>query len=282
MNVQDILLSSIKAGENSRLNVDQDDLSQLMASIEDIGLLSPIGIHRDGKSFKVIFGNRRLQAFQKLGRHEIPAVILPPDATEDDLLWAHLAENLQRKDLSPAEEGKAYLELINSRNLKRGELAELLNISKNRVDSAINVINRIPEEYHGRIASAGNKRRVRRGKIPVSVANKLVGARSLHRLTKANMGKLFEAATKNPRHVQKNLAKHIAAIKQGVTFSEASGADSYTFRVTVSKKEIRRINRTYIKSGVAKSFAGVARQMLSGKIKDRMKLEEVIERAESV
>lgn len=92
--VMDVSLSLIKIGERARK--DLGDLDALAASIDALGLLQPIGIDSNDR---LIFGERRLRAFEKLGREKIPARIVHVPS----LLLAERAENELRKDFTPSE-----------------------------------------------------------------------------------------------------------------------------------------------------------------------------------
>ena len=91
-------ISEIKVGERARK--DTGDLSELVASIEQIGLLHPIIITPDKT---LISGLRRLEALRALGRTEAPAIIATNLASAHQLLLAERDENICRKDLTPSE-----------------------------------------------------------------------------------------------------------------------------------------------------------------------------------
>lgn len=80
----------------TRVRRDFGDIAALAASIDEIGLLQPIGISAD---HRLVFGERRLRAFQQLGRDTIPARIV----NIDSLVRGEYAENEIRKDFTPSE-----------------------------------------------------------------------------------------------------------------------------------------------------------------------------------
>ena len=87
-------ISAIKVGFRHRK--DMGDIGALAASIEDVGLLQPIGIT---PSFDLVFGERRLEAFKELGRNKIPARFIDIEA----IARGERAENMVRKDFTPGE-----------------------------------------------------------------------------------------------------------------------------------------------------------------------------------
>src|SRR3982751_1312843 len=81
------------------------DLSELIASIAEKGILEPLLVRQRGERFQIIAGERRYQAAIQAGLRELPAVI--KDADEAETLELALIENLQRKDLTAFEEADA-------------------------------------------------------------------------------------------------------------------------------------------------------------------------------
>src|ERR1044072_9811548 len=81
------------------------DLSELIASITEKGILEPLVVRQRGERFQIVAGERRYQASVQGGLRELPGVIRGVDDTE--MLELALIENLQRKDLTPVEEAEA-------------------------------------------------------------------------------------------------------------------------------------------------------------------------------
>src|SRR4029077_10645482 len=81
------------------------DLSELIASIGEKGILEPLVVRQRGDRFQIVAGERRYQAAVQVGLRDLPVVIR--DADEAEMLELALIENLQRKDLTPFEESEA-------------------------------------------------------------------------------------------------------------------------------------------------------------------------------
>ena len=81
------------------------DLSELIASIAEKGIIEPLVVRQRGERFQIIAGERRYQASVQAGLRELPVVIREVDDTE--VIELALIENLQRKDLTPFEEAEA-------------------------------------------------------------------------------------------------------------------------------------------------------------------------------
>lgn len=93
-------------------------LEELAASIRSVGLLQPLLIT---PANVVIAGHRRLQATKLAGLSEVAVIVR--DVSEVEQISLMLVENIQRQDLNPAQEGMAYLHLID-RGLKVSEICE--------------------------------------------------------------------------------------------------------------------------------------------------------------
>jgi len=126
-----IKLKDIKHVENSRMR-GTDDVSDLMEDIEQRGLLENIGIRK--KDNALIFGNRRVKAFEKLGYIEIPCDFFE-DVSDDELLITNLAENIKRRQIGSIEIGR-ICSMLKDRGMTRSEMAVKLGLPINRIESA--------------------------------------------------------------------------------------------------------------------------------------------------
>src|SRR5262245_12819713 len=81
------------------------DLSDLIASIGEKGVIEPLIVRRRGDRFQIIAGERRYQASVQVGLRELPVVVR--DVDDAEVIELALIENLQRKDLTPFEEAEA-------------------------------------------------------------------------------------------------------------------------------------------------------------------------------
>lgn len=99
--------------DQPRYRFGEESLQELVNSIEEIGLLSPIKVRKaEGGRYKIIYGNRRYLACSKLGRETIPAIV--SEATDDtEIYLEQVAENLTREGFTPIEEGEAFHKLLN-------------------------------------------------------------------------------------------------------------------------------------------------------------------------
>jgi ParB family chromosome partitioning protein len=118
------------------------DLSELMASIAEKGIIEPIIVRRRGQRFQIIAGERRYQAAVQVGLTEVPAVIR--DVDDIEVIEIALIENLQRKDLTPFEEAEALAQL-SEHGLTHDQLAKRVGKSRTAITETL-ALNQMPED----------------------------------------------------------------------------------------------------------------------------------------
>ena len=93
-----------------RKQFDEDAIEELADSIKQYGVIQPLIVQKKDKYYEIIAGERRWRACKKAGLKEVPVIIKNYD--EKETLKISLIENLQREDLNPIEEAKAYEQLL--------------------------------------------------------------------------------------------------------------------------------------------------------------------------
>ena len=125
-----------------RKNFDKNSLEELTASIRERGIIQPIIVRASEDSndkYELIAGERRWQAAQNAGLHEVPAVILNVDNLKS--LEFAIVENVQRKDLNPIEEAEGYQRLINEFNYDQEKVAKFIGKSRAHISNCIRLLN---------------------------------------------------------------------------------------------------------------------------------------------
>jgi len=118
--------------DQPRRNFDEEALAELAASIASRGVIQPVIVRRRGPGrYQLVAGERRWRAAQKAQVHEIPALIR--DLEDRDVMALALIENIQRKDLNPVEEARAYQRLAALESMTQSEIAELVDKSRSHV-----------------------------------------------------------------------------------------------------------------------------------------------------
>lgn len=115
-----------------RTHFDEEALAELAASIEARGVIQPIIVRPKGEgTYQLVAGERRWRAAQKARLHQIPAIIRELDDRE--VMALALIENIQREDLNPIEEARAYHRLSEDERMSQAEIAKLVDKSRSHV-----------------------------------------------------------------------------------------------------------------------------------------------------
>ena len=114
--------------EQPRKTFDEEKLQELAGSIKRYGVLQPLLVKKNGSFYEIIAGERRWRASQLAGLKEVPVVL--KEYSRQEAMEISLIENVQRADLNPIEEAKAYQQLIREFDLTQEEIAE--RVAKNR------------------------------------------------------------------------------------------------------------------------------------------------------
>jgi ParB family chromosome partitioning protein len=115
-----------------RSRFDEDALESLASSIASRGVIQPIIVSPlGGGRYRLVAGERRWRAAQKARLHKIPALVRELDQRE--VMALALIENLQREDLNPVEEARAYQKLSDDEGMTQAEIAKLVDKSRSHV-----------------------------------------------------------------------------------------------------------------------------------------------------
>ncbi len=121
-----------------RVRFREDALEELARSIRTSGIIQPLILRRVGNRFQVIAGERRWRAAQRAGLLRVPAILR--DVTEEQALEITLVENIQREDLNPLEQARAFQRLIDDFHLTQEDVAERTGKDRATVANAIRLL----------------------------------------------------------------------------------------------------------------------------------------------
>ncbi len=121
-----------------RTNFNINELEQLTSSIEKLGLIQPITIKKNNNRYTLISGERRLRAFQKLGKKSIPAYTRL--ANDQESLEMALVENIQRKNLDPIEIAISYRRLTDELKISHNEMSKRVGKDRTTITNYIRLL----------------------------------------------------------------------------------------------------------------------------------------------
>lgn len=122
-------INEVEPNKNQpRKAFDKEALEELADSISQHGIVQPLVVTKQDNYYEIIAGERRWRAAKIAGLSEVPVVI--KEYSPQEVMEVALIENIQREDLNPVEEARAYQNLIEEYNLKQEEVAK--KVSKNR------------------------------------------------------------------------------------------------------------------------------------------------------
>lgn len=116
----------------------EEALEELARSIQVSGIIQPLVLRKMGGRYHLIAGERRWRAAQRAGLQRVPAVLR--DIPEEQVLELTLVENLQREDLNPVEEARAFDRLLNEFHLTQEEVADRTGKDRATVANAVRIL----------------------------------------------------------------------------------------------------------------------------------------------
>ncbi|QKS73109.1 ParB/RepB/Spo0J family partition protein [Paenalkalicoccus suaedae] len=137
--VEDIKLSQIRPNPyQPRKTFDKEAMQELADSIQTYGVVQPIILRKSIKGFEIVVGERRFRAAKEAGLKAVPAIV--KELTDDDMMEIALIENLQRENLNPLEEAKAYQKLMEHLQVTQEELAKRLGKSRPHIANHVRLL----------------------------------------------------------------------------------------------------------------------------------------------
>ena len=121
-----------------RTHFREEALEELAQSIRSTGVIQPLVLRRKGARFQIIAGERRWRASQRAGLHRVPVIVM--DVPEEQALEITLVENLQREDLNPVEEARAYDRLMTEFQMTQEEVAEKTGKDRTTIGNAVRLL----------------------------------------------------------------------------------------------------------------------------------------------
>lgn len=191
--------------EQPRTRFTEKALDELAQSITANGIVQPIVVRRRGDKYQIVAGERRWRAAQRAGLRKIPVVI--KEVSDEKLLEIALVENIQRQELNPIEEARAFRKLIATVGLTQEMVAERVGRERTLIATSIRLL-KLPDEVikfieegkisagHGRVLLMAEGDATQR-RIAKSIIEKSLSVRETERVVKrSNQGATQPAGKK--------------------------------------------------------------------------------------
>lgn len=182
--------------DQPRKHFDEDALLELSESIKQFGIIQPIIVQKRKDYYEIIAGERRWRAAKMAGVKEVPVIV--KDYTDQEIVEISLIENIQRENLNPIEEAKAYKRLLDEFDLKQDEVAERVSKSRTAVTNSMRLLRldeRVQQMVIDDMISSGHARALlaiedkdMQVKIATKVFDEKLSVREIEKLVK-NIGK---------------------------------------------------------------------------------------------
>mgnify|MGYP001235281394 CR=1 FL=1 len=121
-----------------RKNFKQEQMEELTNSIKERGIIQPIVVRKKDDKYEIVAGERRWQAAQNAGLHEVPVVEIQADDLKS--LEFAIVENVQRDDLNPIEEANGYKRLIDEFQYDQDKVAKFIGKSRTHIANCLRLL----------------------------------------------------------------------------------------------------------------------------------------------
>ena len=128
----------INEGTREEVFINEEKIDELAASIKENGLIQPIVVRKNNGVYQIIAGERRYRACRLLNMKQVPCII--EDYTDKQTQTLAIIENIQREDLSPLEEAKAYQALIKEYGYSQTELADIVGKKQSTIANKLRLL----------------------------------------------------------------------------------------------------------------------------------------------
>jgi ParB family chromosome partitioning protein len=136
--------------QQPRTHFDEEALDELASSLKIHGMVQPIVVRKVGDKHEIIAGERRWRAARKAGLAMVPVIV--KEVPDERLLEFALVENVQREELNPIEEARAYWQLGEHLRLTQEQVADRMGKSRPQVANTLRLL-RLPSQMQDLVAT---------------------------------------------------------------------------------------------------------------------------------
>lgn len=233
--------------DQPRRTFSEEALTDLTNSVREKGIIQPLILRKDPKNpegYEIVAGERRWRAAQRAQLHKVPAVIRELDDVE--VYELALIENIQRDDLNPIEEARAFRQLMDRFGHTQEKLAEALGKSRSHIANLLRLLN-LPDDIldfvvNGKL-SAGHARALLTAEDPSGLAKEAVkkglSVRDVERLAKGAPEKKSVTPASSEKDADTKMLEQDLKTSLGmkVSIDHAAGSESGTMTIKYKSLE---------------------------------------------
>ncbi len=226
-----ISISSIIPNQNQPRKIfDKEALNELANSIKERGIIQPLVVRKSNihvDKFELIAGERRWQAAQLSGLHDVPVIVIDADNLKS--LELAIIENVQRKDLNPIEEAESYKNLIDNFSYDQEKVSKFIGKSRSHISNSLRLLT-LPAKLIEMI---------RIGKISQGHAKILIGLENAMLLAEKIVKKKLSVrqAESLVRLIKNSSSKFYRSKDSNIIATENELADKIGMRVILNNKK---------------------------------------------
>lgn len=137
--ITQIALEKIRSNPyQPRVNFDSEALEELANSIKEHGIIQPVIVKKGIKGYELVAGERRTRAAKMAGLKTVPAII--KEFNDVEMMEIALIENIERENLNPIEEARAYENILKINNITQEELAKKFSRSRSYITNMLGLL----------------------------------------------------------------------------------------------------------------------------------------------
>ena len=240
---RELLVTEIRPNKDQpRKKFNERELEELSKTLLTVGLIEPIVVRKVDEGYEIISGERRWRACQKAGFVKIPSIIKRLNDTQ--AIEMAIIENIQREELTPIEEARAYELLMEKTGAKTSQIADKVGKDRTTVANLLRLL-KLPEEILQMLED---------GVMNSGQARPLLGIGDKATLIRTARKIISEGWT--ARKVEDEVAKLTSSSIEGTTVGKKSAANSdansRSLEEKIRKKYMAKINVQHTKKGSGK------------------------------
>ena len=239
--------------DQPRSDFSKEPLAELAASLRENGIIQPL-IARPDESvqgfFQIVAGERRWRAAQIALIHEVPVIVR--EFTDSEALQVALVENIQREELNPMEEARAYRALIDKFGQTQETLSSSLGKSRSQIANVVRLLT-LPDEVQSKLEAGeltiGHARAIIPARDPAALSQQII-QKGLSVRQAEKLAKKSAAASKSERNLQaKETSADTKAVEQELSLCLGTKVSIKSFKGTqrgkleISFKSLEQLER---------------------------------------